>query len=102
MKGEAITVFPITALFFITIPAVQFIFTIVYMTLAYRKLSACYRQHRDKKPALERMVPPFPRVVCTPAVVGRAFFLDCLACDGSLGIAFGGRFSMDASYFSLL
>jgi len=30
--------------------AVQFIFTIVYMTFAYRKLSACYRQHRDKSP----------------------------------------------------
>ena len=30
--------------------AVQFIFTIVYMTFAYRKLSACYQQHRDKSP----------------------------------------------------
>lgn len=50
VKGEAITVFPITAFIFFTIPVVQFIFTIVYMTLAYRKLLACYRQHGDKSP----------------------------------------------------
>lgn len=50
VKGESIAVFPVTAFIYFSIPAVQFIFTIVYMTLAYRKLSACYRQHGDKSP----------------------------------------------------
>ena len=50
VKGETVTVFPVTAFIFFTIPVVQFIFTIVYMTLAYRKLLACYRQHGDKSP----------------------------------------------------
>lgn len=57
------------------VPIVQFVFTILYMTLACRKLSACYRQHRDKSSRWEKWF-HLSRGLCVLSLLwSGAFFL---------------------------
>ena len=48
LTGESAGDFPLSGFLFFIVPVVQFVLTFIYMTLAYRRLQACYRQNREK------------------------------------------------------
>lgn len=54
LKGGSTEEYRVTAFVFDMIPVMQLVLTVVYMVLAGRRLSACYRRHGEESPAWGR------------------------------------------------
>lgn len=75
LEGKSISDFVLTGFLIFMTPVLQFVLTIIYITLAYRRLAACYRQNREKDALWEKWF-RLSLMLCVLSLVwSGAFFL---------------------------